>query len=598
MNGSTQADHGIGIGIGIPLAAAGATHKPFVSPLELGSPKTRNPFLPLSLTTSTSAPSQDTQPLAHPKPSKSKDHHRITSRAKPSSRLEKLYRRYPNSERARNVYSAKRLLWRLKRASLAVTDSSSVSSLLAVKEKSAGSVTVRDKSVDPSTATEKSVDSLTAREKSIDSVDHGSTESSTRSSTKSDHSSPEPLSDSTNITTPDSSDSEAKVNESLLKVNGVSGENISQKQSSKNLVIAQLLTTNQPCLPTSPLRRKAKKSTKTALETQVIEKVKMPDSKNVMDMTMAKATQATKVPAAPPISCSGALEGPAKSPASKKEEKKEKKRKFDDKSVDGDDQAPGSKKPRIEAKPEAKSAKVDLNDGAPRPEKNFYAQRAWDMLDDPLGYDDLVHDDPRPGQREKIMRRFKRFRSRQRAPPPLVVSGGLSVDIKSPRPIASPKGNGQKRPDHLAKTVAKKMHNKHVVELVRGVKNGNSDVLASGAASSQSPPKDKSGRKNAAKSEKSAGSAGSKGPEMGAKDTSQERASPKSGVNGSKAGGKSPAVEGRKFGYGYPYVSPKASGAKSGEASVKGGGSPKADLFREKFGRKYTASSRKYTDCT
>ncbi|KAK3382432.1 hypothetical protein B0T24DRAFT_601567 [Lasiosphaeria ovina] len=324
----------------------------------------------------------------------------------------------------------------------------------------------------------------------------------------------------------------------------------------------------------------------------------MPDSKNVMDMTMAKATQATKVPAAPPISCSGALEGPAKSPASKKEEKKEKKRKFDDKSVDGDDQAPGSKKPRIEAKPEAKSAKVDLNDGAPRPEKNFYAQRAWDMLDDPLGYDDLVHDDPRPGQREKIMRRFKRFRSRQRAPPPLVVSGGLSVDIKSPRPIASPKGNGQKRPDHLAKTVAKKMHNKHVVELVRGVKNGNSDVLASGAASSQSPPKDKSGRKNAAKSEKSAGSAGSKGPEMGAKDTSQERASPKSGVNGSKAGGKSPAVEGRKFGYGYPYVSPKASGAKSGEASVKGGGSPKADLFREKFGRKYTASSRKYTDCT
>ncbi len=108
--------------------------------------------------------------------------------------------------------------------------------------------------------------------------------------------------------------------------------------------------------------------------------------------------------------------------------------------------APGS---RVSQKPAART--------------EYFEERAHDMLNNPLNFDDFVYDSTKPTPRH-IARSFAQFRRRQTQPPPPLVMSGAIGPASDAKP-ATAKGSGS-----LAKEAQKRAHQQKVKEQVRSSK--------------------------------------------------------------------------------------------------------------------------------
>jgi flagellar biosynthesis GTPase FlhF len=115
----------------------------------------------------------------------------------------------------------------------------------------------------------------------------------------------------------------------------------------------------------------------------------------------------------------------ATEPAQTQLSDKSKKRHFDDtaQAADGGHQSPAKK--RKSASPKARDAEVPME---------YHERVVYDMLNDPIGFDDLVRDTKRKTPNH-VKSSFAKWRRRQRQPtPPLVMSGAISVKLSAPKP--------------------------------------------------------------------------------------------------------------------------------------------------------------------
>ncbi|KAK3695444.1 hypothetical protein B0T22DRAFT_106838 [Podospora appendiculata] len=353
-----------------------------------------------------------------------------TSRTRALARLEKMYKQDPALKRVANLYQAKRSKRHVKPAMQAS----------------------KDAQLTPG-----------GDEPSYDEAVHTARSSSTRSSSadetdKSERTSDQAGSDTTNLTTPDMSGSDSEMHMAGSKrkhgqaIESVSEEHaVDEARPSEPVIAAPAATEIEEQAPdVSRPAKKLKKSKSPATDDAADE----PQDVAKKPAAGSKASITTKV-----------VRG-AEEPATLiGEKRKRKKQQLDDE--DDEDVKPKKSKsaslasismtPAIPSSPKRNGVKL-------RP-KEYFEQRVHEMLSDPLGYDDMVHDDTRPQSRP----RYRRFGFRWTKKPkthisPALMSGGLGV-----APSKNAAANTRST-DKLSKQVLKNGHNKKVAADIRDIK--------------------------------------------------------------------------------------------------------------------------------
>ncbi|KAM7197815.1 hypothetical protein V8F20_006488 [Naviculisporaceae sp. PSN 640] len=117
----------------------------------------------------------------------------------------------------------------------------------------------------------------------------------------------------------------------------------------------------------------------------------------------------------------------------------------------------------------ATSPKKPISTKAIVPKLPYHQQAVYNMLNDPLGYDDLVYDDPRPIHKRP---KFGYFGQRIKRLPPNVspmMSGGIGSDVAedtAPVPLLN-KPQPKEKEGRLSEQVLKKNHHDKVNQVVR-----------------------------------------------------------------------------------------------------------------------------------
>lgn len=83
------------------------------------------------------------------------------------------------------------------------------------------------------------------------------------------------------------------------------------------------------------------------------------------------------------------------------------------------------KTPRVSGSPPFGSSAI--------PKTEYFVTRVAEMNDDPLDFDDLVYDDPRPKKAVQTAKKFARFRKVQGAPIDTTMSGAIVPEEKTPK---------------------------------------------------------------------------------------------------------------------------------------------------------------------
>jgi hypothetical protein len=110
----------------------------------------------------------------------------------------------------------------------------------------------------------------------------------------------------------------------------------------------------------------------------------------------------------------------------------------------------------------------------------FFERRRYEMLNDPLGFDDCVHDTTKPIPRHAA-KSFAQYRRREKGPPPpLEMSGAIGpahddVDDNGKQSAAK----GSRRPESLAKEARKRAHQQKVGQKVQALNRGKSGSAGS-----------------------------------------------------------------------------------------------------------------------
>jgi len=149
-----------------------------------------------------------------------------------------------------------------------------------------------------------------------------------------------------------------------------------------------------------------------------------------------------------------------------------KKRAFDDQKTEGEGELPAAKKIKPENRNAVKSVttKAESSKAAPaapisqKPigRMEYFEQRVYEMLTDPLDFDDFVYDSNKPIPRH-VARSFAQCRRGQtQPPPPLVMSGAIGSASDAKSATTKPKGSGS-----LAKEAQKRAHQQKVKEQVQ-----------------------------------------------------------------------------------------------------------------------------------
>ncbi|KAK3394514.1 hypothetical protein B0H63DRAFT_517637 [Podospora didyma] len=569
----------------------------------------------------------------------------IARRTKALSKLEKLYRCNSASDRAFDSYSARRLLWKLKRSSLLSIDLSELSSV-AGGDESIEYETAQN--VIPATTGEGNT-SRSGSEPLESEVVLSSTQSSTQSSadetSKSDHSEDSAESISTNVTTPEpestqfqtkmagfstkmqlkqsrKTDSTAKSPIADSKADGAKEVHVAAESSAAKIkssafedAAADSLFTKKRIkikAKTNELAAKdadAEKSTTTLKVVGAADEATGAVVANELGLTTETKSKKRKLngkdaqdrgekgSSEPNRKKSKAEKAKAEAEKAKSESKK---RKLDGKAAQ-DCGEEGSTEPSLK-KAKAEKAKVEMTGSEGKSlatpasnvtQKEYFEQRAYEMNSNPLGFDDGVRDDPRPGMREKIMKRFRKFRNRQPSPPPLVMSGALSVDT------TAAKSNNRPGPDRLSKKLLKKLHKEGVAQRVETMKTAgknHGNVMGESSASARSPP-----QKYSARSQKFNKSHCSEAPTMsGAIDignaTAPARSSPRSGDHFNLKSGQTYSPKSQKLTSSPPVpVMIGAISTANANMTIKAAPSARSqgELFSQKFGRKYSPKAQK-----
>ncbi|KAK4238027.1 hypothetical protein C8A03DRAFT_44177 [Achaetomium macrosporum] len=111
----------------------------------------------------------------------------------------------------------------------------------------------------------------------------------------------------------------------------------------------------------------------------------------------------------------------------------------------------------------------------------FFERRRHEILNDPLSFDDCVHDTTKPIPRHAA-KSFAQYRRRQKGPtPPLEMSGAIGP-ADDTDDDAKPAAKGSKRPESLAKEVRKRAHQQKVGEKVQALKGKTGSMLSTGTA--------------------------------------------------------------------------------------------------------------------
>ncbi|KAK3355092.1 hypothetical protein B0H65DRAFT_505058 [Neurospora tetraspora] len=191
-------------------------------------------------------------------------------------------------------------------------------------------------------------------------------------------------------------------------------------------------------------------------------------------------------------------------PASEMKKSKKHKRDEDDQS-EGATEQPKAKKSKTSAEPPTCSgaamtpAAIDKSykpypNVPPEIRKELFVIKVQEMLDNPLGYDDLVYDDNRPKSKRPKWRKTGRNTGHN----DMMMSGGIGPADPSSGSHKSGKGGANKKnrsggDDSLSKQVLKKGHNKRVAEEVASLKKSS---VAAESGSSFGEKREKEFKKN------------------------------------------------------------------------------------------------------
>ncbi|KAK3336893.1 hypothetical protein B0T19DRAFT_396588 [Cercophora scortea] len=301
-------------------------------------------------------------------------------------------------------------------------------------------------------------------EPSYDEAVHTARSSSTRSSSadetdKSGRTMDHAGSDTTNLTTPEMSGSDSEMHMAGSKrKHGQVTESLSEEHAvdeawpSESATIAQAATETEEQAPdVSKAAKKLKKSKSSATDDAADE----PQAAAKKAAAESKASVTT-----------GSVRGAEEPATLTSGRKKRKKQQLED---EGDESVQPKKSkssppdsismtPAIPPSPKRNGVKL-------RP-KEYFEQRVHEMLSDPLGFDDMVHDDTRPQSRP----RYRRFGFRWIKKPkthisPALMSGGLGVAPSKKAPA-----NNTRSSDKLSKQVLKNGHNKKVAADIRDIR--------------------------------------------------------------------------------------------------------------------------------
>lgn len=245
---------------------------------------------------------------------------------------------------------------------------------------------------------------------------------------------------STAITTPDLSDTEAEPATKVSTVSSVAFERTITSTVAKT-VFATLITPAQPPKASRPLKAAPADISSSTIPPKPAPSPRVPTSSN----PLPTCTPANRLPICTPANSS-------------------KKRKIAEEEKPA--QPPSPKKTKLVQ---------------PSRPKEYFELRIDEMLNNPLGFDDLVHDDPRPRKAQQIFNTFRKYRRAQGRPIPVTMSGAIGAPQPpsptkkgeaNPKRTPTPPSPGPSQGRDLSKNVLKKEHQKKVTQDIAALKKG------------------------------------------------------------------------------------------------------------------------------